>query len=169
MARASYLIWKLCCLGVIGELAVVHNVAIAEPVGQWQMLNSRYPVLSDASDPAIKMTLRSDFTLNTSSPMLTIDVNQHPLPMCKADIDTGIAPVLLGDGTLNGKTQSFGYRCMGGQMTIVAWPIQEPAFYWKTLIASQQPISLTVEGVTFQSANSNGRSAIGIADRIFGE
>lgn len=169
MKRASCLAWGLCCLGVIGGFAISPDAATADSVGQWQQLNSRYPVLPDASDPAINMTLRSDFTLNTAVPMLTVDVNQHPLPMCTANTDTGMDAVLLGDGSLNGKAQSFGYRCMGGQMTIVAWPVQEPASYWKGQIASQRPLSLSVAGVSFRSSNTNGKSAIGIADRIFME
>lgn len=148
------------------------SIAVADPIassGEWQKLTSRYPVLPDASDAAISMALRSNFTLNTAEPSLVIDVSRHPLPLCAADTDTGLDMTLLGDGTLNGRVQTFGYRCMGGQMTIMAWPIQQPATYWKEQIMAQQPLSLSVAGIDFQSANTNGKRAMSVANRIFME
>lgn len=172
--KRGIIMTSLCCMRYVAGLAVLGvgmSVAVADPVmsGAWQKLTSRYPVLPDNTDAAMSMTLRSDFTLNTAEPMLIIDVNRHPLPMCTADGDSGLEPVALGNGTLNGHTQAFGYRCMGGQMTIVAWPTQQSATYWKEQIVAQQPLSLTVAGVSFQSANTNGKHAMSVASRVFME
>lgn len=162
---------RICCVVGLALLGGSASAVIADPVisGEWQQLASRYPVLHDNADTAVSMALRGDFTLNTAEPMLVVDVRQHPLPMCTVDSDSGFEPQALGDGTLNGGTQAFGYRCMGGQMTIVAWPTQQPASYWKEQIVAQQPLSLAVAGVSFQSANTNGKHAMHVASRIFME
>lgn len=156
----------------LGWLAASIGNAAAESAtgfGEWQKLTSRSPVLPDASDPAISLMLHGNFVLNSAEPMLVVDVSQHPLPMCSADTDSGVDIAPLGDGTVNGHTQAFGYRCMGGQMTIVAWPVQQPASYWKEQIMTQQPLSLSIAGVNFQSANINGKRAMSVVNRIFME
>ncbi|WP_414502443.1 hypothetical protein [Zymobacter sp. IVIA_5232.4 C2] len=157
---------------IIALTLVSAGIAVADPIaslGEWQKLTSRYPVLPDASDTAISMALHSNFTLNTAEPSLVVDVSRHPLPLCSVDTETGLDMTLLGDGTLNGRVQTFGYRCMGGQMTIMAWPIQQSATYWKEQIMAQQPLSLSVAGIDFQSANTNGKRAMSVANRIFME
>lgn len=160
-------LYGLCsAMSVVG--AVVPNGAAAAE-GEWQALSTRSPILPDAHDPAIAMTLRGDFVLNTAEPMLTIDVARHPQPQCTADRDGALDVALLGEGFLNGQSQSFGYRCMGGQMSIVAWPTQQSATYWKTQIVAQQPLSLSIGSISFQSANTNGKRAMSAANRMFME
>lgn len=163
---------RQCLYGLSGAVsvlgAVVSNGAAAAE-GEWQALSTRSPILSDTHDLAIAMTLRGDFALNTAEPMLTIDVARHPQSQCTADRDGGLEVVRLGEGVLNGQPQSFGYRCMGGQMSIVAWPTQQSATYWKAQIVAQQPLSLTIGDISFQSANTNGKRAMSVANRMFME
>lgn len=171
--RCLRLVQMLASVGLIWGCAVFATTsraatdeALPASQGQWQTLNSRYPVLDDETDAAIHMVLRSDFSRNTVAPMLTIDVTQHPLPMCHIGTEESFEITSLGEGLLNGRPQSFGYRCMGGQMTIVAWP-QQPATYWQEQVTAQRPLTLSIAGVTFHSANINGRSAMNIAQRVF--
>lgn len=160
---------RRCLYGVCGAVGIgaAHGAVAAE--GEWQALSTRSPILPDTYNPAIAMTLRGDFALNTAEPMLTIDVARHPVPQCSADRDGTQDVVQLGDGLVNGHPQSFGYRCMGGQMSIVAWPTQQPASFWKAQIVAQQPLSLSVGDIFFQSANTNGKRAMSVANRMFME
>lgn len=171
--RCSGFVQILAGIGLIwggAASSAFADVASSASQGQWQALNSRYPVLADETDTAIHMALRSDFSRNTVAPMLTIDVMQHPMPMCHIGTEESFDIASLGDGTLNGRAQSFGYRCMGGQMTVVIWPVsQTNASYWQEQIAAQQPLTLSVAGVTFHSPNTNGRSAMNVAQRVFME